>query len=216
MPLARIVIASLFMIAFVGPGCKKAKPTERESADRSPESPKSTSRERIVDPAATAQLGDEVEIEGYRIRPPRGYRSLKMPNGPAAMRGGSWAGSPRADGSSPTLLFLLATIPVGERLPAGEAGLAEFMSGIRKRRTDWSEIPPETCQIGGLRFFRAEWRGKEATSGRPMHGFLYFAVDGRTVIQLSSQDFEPYDQKSLPVGEAGALTFRKLTQSPSP
>ena len=42
-----------------------------------------------------------------------------------------------------------------------------------------------------------------------MHGFSYTALDGRTVIQLASQDVDDYQEEALKIAEAAALTFRR-------
>ncbi len=42
-----------------------------------------------------------------------------------------------------------------------------------------------------------------------MAGFTYFALDGGSVVQVSSQDFVPNSDEALPLAEASVLTFQK-------
>jgi hypothetical protein len=42
-----------------------------------------------------------------------------------------------------------------------------------------------------------------------MHGFSYVTIDKGLLVQISSQDVEPYDKEALGLAEAAALTFVK-------
>ncbi len=44
---------------------------------------------------------------------------------------------------------------------------------------------------------------------RKMAGFTYVALDGTSVVQVSSQDFVPHSNQALPLAEASVLTFQK-------
>lgn len=228
---ARSTLVLMLACIPLGTGCKKSKPKVTAEPEPSwkdtqrpplPNSGASTieqvKSEKLKprpapNPELMSQLSEEVQFNGYGVRPPKGYTLKQLPS---PLSGRAWTGQPRMDGTSPSFMCLVITIPPGERLPTGVSGFVELLAGVRKRRTDWTATPPEPCEIGGLRFLMAEWRGKSLDSGVPMRGFLYATFDGRTVIQLSSQDPEPYDQSSLPLAEAAASTFRRLTPSPSP
>lgn len=209
----RLVLAFLISVA-MNSGCKKSKPTETEPVK--PEKAETPAATQVRKPVDLSQLGEEVELEGYRIRPPRAYIASGPPPGPPRVRGIAWTGTRRADNSAPSLLFMLATIPEGERLPPLESGIQEFLGGIQKRRTDWKQSVPERIEIGGMPFMRAAWEGKETGSGRLMRGVLYLAIDGRTVIQLSSQDFEPHFPATLAIADVAIETFRKSSKKINP
>jgi hypothetical protein len=233
---ARSVLVLVLTCIPLGTGCKKSKPkvtaepepswkdTQRPPLPNLGESAAEPVKSDQLKPRPTpnpellSQLNEEVQFSGYGVRPPKGYTLKQLPSPLPSQKssGIGWVGQPRMDGTSPSFMFLVMSIPPGERLPTGVSAFVEFLASIRKRRTDWTTTPPEPCEIGGLRFLRAEWRGKNMDSGMPMRGFLYVAFDGRTVIQLSSQDPEPYDHSSLPIAEAAVSTFRKLSPSPSP
>ncbi len=51
--------------------------------------------------------------------------------------------------------------------------------------------------------------GNEQAQIRKMAGFTYFALDGGSVVQVSSQDFVPNSDEALPLAEASVLTFQK-------
>jgi hypothetical protein len=63
--------------------------------------------------------------------------------------------------------------------------------------------------VNGIEFLRARWSGTDKATERKMHGFIYVAVVGQQIIQLSSQDVEPHHGAALPVAEAAVQTFRK-------
>jgi hypothetical protein len=46
-------------------------------------------------------------------------------------------------------------------------------------------------------------------NGWKMHGFMFVAFDGHTVIQIQCQDVEPNHVEALKLGESAASSFRK-------
>ncbi len=161
------------------------------------------------DPQWRGDLAAEVGLPTFRIRPPRGYTLIEQP-GPGGARAFAWKGATRADGTAPYVMVTIATAPPGEtKMPTLEAALDTFLDGVRRRRVDWLRTPGEVGQVNGLTFIRARWSGIEPNSGVRMHGFMYIAIDGRNIIQLSSQDVEPHHDRALRLAEASALTFNK-------
>ncbi len=94
-------------------------------------------------------------------------------------------------------------------MPTLEAALDSFLGGVQRRRVNWQRTAPEVVQVSGLTFARARWSGTEPNSGTRMHGLMYVAVDGRNIIQLSSQDVEPHHDAALRLAEAAVLTFQR-------
>ena len=169
-----------------------------------------------TEPALLEQLDAEANEPGFSIRPPRGYQFLEQA-GPQGSRAFAWKGEPRPDGTSPYVMVMVAAIPSGEHAPPNdlERALDQFLSGVQRRRTDWSRTASERGQIHGVEFIRASWSGTEPARQLKTHGFSYVTLDGNTVIQVSSQDVEPYAKAALKLAEASALTFKLDDHEPS-
>jgi hypothetical protein len=59
-------------------------------------------------------------------------------------------------------------------------------------------------------FLRSRWSGADANNAnQKMHGAIYVAIDGKTYIQIMTQDVEPHHEEALEIGEAAILTFKK-------
>jgi hypothetical protein len=163
------------------------------------------------DPALLGDLGEEVEVGDYRIRPPRDYR--RLPAVSAQGRPGDsvyiWLGPARADGAVPRLRVLLLTPPPGEADNDLEDILDKFLKGAREHWRAWIQESVEAGRVNGLKFVRTRWSGISIATGQPTRGFIYLARDGETVIQISSQDVEPDHEQPLRLAETAALTFRK-------
>lgn len=160
-------------------------------------------------PPHLQKLSTKAELGAYQLRVPEGY-VLRTQPGPGGAMAHAWVGSPRSDGTRPYVMLTIAAPPPGEtnRYTRAQA-LAKFLEGIEKRRKHWKQSKAEEGTISGVRFVRAYWHGTEIETGRPMHGFNYVAMDGDTVIQLSSQDVEPHHRGALELAETAVLTFKK-------
>jgi hypothetical protein len=154
-------------------------------------------------------LAKEAVIAGFVLRPPSGYDALK-PEGPEGMQTFAWKGAERADGSSPYVMALIITAPPGEtEMPPLDVVLKQQLAGVERRRTGFTATKAEPVKVNGIEFLRARWSGTDKATERKMHGFIYVAVVGNQIIQLSSQDVEPHHGAALPVAEAAVQTFRK-------
>jgi hypothetical protein len=158
-----------------------------------------------------AQLAPEAFIDGYRLRPPRGYsQSRDLKSGAVVY---TWKGPPRLDGSCPQLLVLLFPLPAAERDLGLETTLRNFLTGYKGSQAalfpTWNQTPTERGQINSRDFVRARFNGSNATGLVRMSGFTYLTIDGEKMIVLCSQDLSPHDATSLRLAEAAALTFRK-------
>ncbi|MCI0662997.1 MAG: hypothetical protein L0220_18165 [Acidobacteria bacterium] len=91
-----------------------------------------------------------------------------------------------------------------------QQSLSTFLAGIEKRQKNWKQNKVEEGSIGGIKFIRSYWEGVDPKSGHSLHGFNYVAIDGEKVINLSSQDIDPFYKESLPLTESAVLTFKKF------
>lgn len=123
----------------------------------------------------------------------------------------AWKGIKRPDGTSPYLMVLLSPVPEGESVPDPDKILQSFMRAVAKNReADWKSTSPETGTINGINFIHAEWEGTDVATGKKMHGFMYVTIEGKDLIQISSQDVEPHHKAALKLAETAALTFHKI------
>jgi predicted Zn finger-like uncharacterized protein len=157
------------------------------------------------------RLAPETTVEGYRVRPPKGYTLKVMQK--VTSKGYGWAGPRGAGGTHSQFL-----ISVASPLPAEYANLTleqmldRMMKAVELRNAQgWTRTPTERGQINGLPFVRTYWSGFSSTLGRKMHGFWYLTRDGQTLVMLMSQDAEPGHEEPLKLAEAAALTFKKAS-----
>jgi hypothetical protein len=159
------------------------------------------------------RLAKEEVVEGYAFRPPAGYR-LERPEIPKNMvhvlKIYGWVGKKREDGTRPTIM--VNTVLPGTGKPftlTAEQAADNLLNAIKQGHTDWRQDKPEKGVVNGMDFVRVRWSGISSTKNRRMRGFIYLAFDGPKMLRLTSQDYVPEDEKSLPLAEASALTIRK-------
>ena len=198
----RSVLLPVLVLIAVPLGCNKAGDGRQNSKDASLANWQSASE-------ISGQLGEEQAVEGYAVRPPKGYTKSEAPGGPPGAKMIAWAGARRSDGTAPSVTMMVGIPPAGVTLPGLDEMLAQQLDSVKKRRQNWTQSVPEKGLIGGVTFARARWTGVDPASGRKMQGVCYSALDGRTVIQFQTQDIEPQHEQSLPLGEAAALSFKK-------
>lgn len=159
--------------------------------------------------ALTSELDAAHTIDKFTIRPPKGY----LPEtrlGPHGSKATAWAGSPRSDGTRPQVMVLTAKLPAEELQKYNlEQALDELVSSLRAHRTNWTQTTTEKGLINGLTFVRTRWKGVHPSNGFKMSGFVYVAIVGDTLIQLSSQDVEPHQEEALKLAESSVLTFER-------
>jgi hypothetical protein len=157
------------------------------------------------------KLGPMATVEEFQVRPPKGYSvSPPPPNAPAGMKGFAWAGALRDDKTAPQFMIVLQSPPPGEaKNMTLEQYLDKMLEGVKGRRTNWTQTPPERGQSNGLTFVRAYWTGTEPEKHWKMHGFMYVTKDASKFIHLTSQDVEPNHEQALKLAETAALTFKK-------
>jgi hypothetical protein len=196
--------SSLFLVlglVVVVIGCKqKATPTSEAETPLPDWKP---------DSALLDKLAEETELEGYLVRPPKGYAKTTPPGGPPGAKFTAWSGVARPDGTSPMFMIMVGSPPPKERLPSLNGFLTLMIDPVKQRHQNWSQTASERGTLNGLTFLRTRWSGTEPGKGWKMHGIMYVAIDGRNFIQLASQDLEPHHEQALKLGETAVQTFRK-------
>ncbi len=163
----------------------------------------------IPDKLLAKRLGTVVKIEKYTLQPPKDYHFLHK-NGPEGAKMFAWVSDERKDGTKATLLLNLVAPPVGEATKYALDQLADkLLGGVKRRRTNWHQEKTEIGLVNGLTFARINWTGTEPIHDLKMKGFNYVAIDGDTIIQLSSQDILSEANQALPIAEAAILTLKK-------
>lgn len=159
--------------------------------------------------ALLSKLGAEFTIDGYAIRPPRGYKMVSQKSG--VMQANLWKGDVRDNGTAPGLVLLVSTPPPGEKkLPTIEQALDMYLADIERNRKEWQRTKAERGTVNGLTFVRARWSGTDLQRGFPVNGFGYVFTDGKAYYTIGGQDIRPNGVTTLPLLEAAALTFRKV------
>lgn len=165
------------------------------------------------EPVSLKGLGAAETLEKYTIRIPKGYKLQRPNNAPAGSRMWAWTGAPRSDESRGSLMMILLTFPPAQREQLSQPSLEQFVekmvAAVKKQRTNWNQQKIENGVINGIRFARVRWEATDSRTQSPMRGFIYVARDGDTLVQFTSQDFEPETDNALPLAEASVLTFKK-------
>ena len=187
-PAVAVVLACVVLAVTIGAVAQPAGDSWRPSPDLLP-------RLAPADPVGV-----------YQLRPPPGYQPQDR-EGPSGTRSRAWVGATRPDGTRPYVMVTLAVPPAEAAPPTLAELLGRMLTPLRQRRRNWTESRPEMGTLGGIAFARAYWRGTDAATRLPMHGFNYVALDGPTIINISSQDVAPHIREALALAEAAVLTF---------
>ena len=159
------------------------------------------------DASAATKLGPAEKVDGFLIDPPKGYLRV-VPPGPEDTKFTGWVSDSRADGTRAQLVVMTFT-PSGEVHQADlEPGLKALIDNMQAGRRDRKQGAYEHGSINGLPFVRTRWEAFDTTVGRTIFAFNYLTFVRGTVVQISSQDVEPYQKSALELAEASVLTFR--------
>jgi hypothetical protein len=161
--------------------------------------------------AFLGDLAPETQVQGYRLRPPKGYsfQQRAVLNGTLYI----WKGITRPNGSSPGLIMTINPVPPLELANTTldqqfSAFLTSFKNSQRFQVPDLANTASEHGEIDGVKFVRCRLTGNVVGKGK-LHGFCYLGIVGSNLISMTSVDFEPHDQTTLRVAETAALTFKK-------
>ena len=132
---------------------------------------------------------------------------LKSSGGATA---GQLTGAMRSDKSQTSMVVMSRNDVKGAYSPKLLAGavLDSAEAGIKgKYHHKVSVTPREYGTINGL--YAARERLRVSVPGRsPGSGFLYVVLSGRSLMIVGGLDFKPYDQQTIPIIEASALTMK--------
>jgi hypothetical protein len=159
------------------------------------------------DAALLNQLDQEKTIQGFRIRPPQGYRFQEQ-----QVQGSKifmWLGPARPDGTLPTLTISMMTLSPQEASLPLEKTLEMYIAGMKLSLPTLTNAGAERGQINGLKFIQTKLTAKNPKLGKDLNGFSYLAQDGRTGIAINFLDYAPHHEKTLKLGETAARTFKK-------
>jgi hypothetical protein len=130
-------------------------------------------------PQWSTKLAPARKFNFGEIRAPKGY-ALQQKPAPGG-QGYAWVGVEGEDGTRPYLMLMSLTMPEAEaKKYTAEAVLNAFLQGVKARHENWSRSIAE--------------RG---------------TINGRSLVQISSQQTQPDDYGALKLAEAAALTFKK-------
>jgi hypothetical protein len=150
------------------------------------------------DVSLAAKLDPPQKLEQFLIRLPKGYIPIRQP-GPAGSVIDGWAGEPRADGTRGQVVILRFSPGPDEIVKQAdmEPALLTLVEGFQKGKINWKQEAVEHGVINGIPFVRLRWSAVHSSLNRKMSGFSYLTIIGRVVIQLSSQDVEPFHVDAL-------------------
>ena len=159
------------------------------------------------DRALVKQLVPAAAFAGCTFLHPNGYQINRRNT--AHVHAFDWVSPVREDGSRGVIVVTWMIPPKQElnRLPLNEY-LNAALETESTIRIDWNTSPIERGSINGTPFNRVYWTGKDKYNQIPMHGFIYITRVGNKIIEFSSQDFVPTEEKYLALAEASILTFK--------
>jgi hypothetical protein len=206
-----LMALALILPFVVTAGCSKPN-TQSTPGDSKSIEPTSRSGQQALptwtpDSAVLEKLDAYQDIDNYQFRPPKGYPSVSGKTLAPGSKIFGWGGTLRPDQTAP-MITVMVVKPMPVQKPP-EQLMQDFLNGIKQRRQDWQQSTFERGSVNGLTFLRARWSGTEPTKRWKMHGLMYVAQDGTTLIEISTQDVEPNDKEALKISEAAALTFKR-------
>lgn len=125
-----------------------------------------------------------------------------------------WRGKPRQDQTCSVFMISTATQTPYQKEPLTvEEGMKVLLDSLRSgRKEGWTQTSVERGTIDGRTFLRAYWSGLEPNKKKMMHGFCYTTVEGKDLVMISGQDFEPFCKETVAQSEAAALTYRIVSK----
>jgi hypothetical protein len=154
------------------------------------------------------ELGPEVPIEGYRLRPPLGFNQSTRQRGQAVQH--FFKSPARADGTFATFLVGTIDIPPTES-DQPEQLMGSILAALKKEARQAFPViahtKMESGKVNGLTFYRSYMKGSNA--GKTVEGFVYLTLEGRKVFVVTFLDLSPYVANTFKVAEAAALTCNK-------
>lgn len=163
-----------------------------------------------ADKASIRELGEEVEVFGVKIRPPKGFEFQEPISGPAQAQIASWI-QRREGAADRAVQFSVTPIPGNMDMPTAEFALGKLFERVRKskKRDGLKQDPITMGFVNGIEFARTTW-----TSGTPgfdsaQEGYFYVTVSDGMIYQLATQDSQTAPESDLDICHASILSFKK-------
>ncbi|MEO7718950.1 MAG: hypothetical protein ABIY70_22350 [Capsulimonas sp.] len=156
--------------------------------------------------AHAADLGDAATVEGYTLRPPKGYTKGDLPMGDQGAMMTAWQGQPNEMGMRPMMIVQTAavkkssTAPVEDGMDAAVEMLRRFMPAVQVEAMQYGTVHGLEC---------AHTSYTAAQNGMNFHGVIYSIHDGDKLVIVGGMDAAPNSDKSMPIMEAACQSIKK-------
>ncbi|BDI28521.1 hypothetical protein CCAX7_005720 [Capsulimonas corticalis] len=157
--------------------------------------------------AHAADLGAEIQTDGYALRPPKGYVRGELPMGDQGVSVTAWEGQPNEMGMRPMFVFRTTPVkgahavsPIEDGLDTGVEMLRRFIPSVQVDATQYGMVHGLEC---------AYTTYTAAPNAQNFHGVIYSIHDGDKVIIAGGIDTAPTSDKSVPIIEAACRSIRK-------
>lgn len=162
------------------------------------------------DDAAVGKLDKEVSVLGIKIRPPRGFESQPIVDGPENSKLTSWI-QRRDDGTVRAVQLMV--VPIVEEMgsPTAVQALKNLYGDVRPtgRRGGSQQDPVEMGFVNDVEFARTSWkRGNVGFDSNAEEGYFYVAIIGDKIYQLMTKDTQEAPDGELDVCHASILSFK--------
>jgi len=160
----------------------------------------------FADAASASELGEEVDVLGIKIRPPKDFQFQAPVDGPNDSKIASWI--QRRDAFSVRAVQLMvAPIPSEIRKPTPANALNLLFENPGQRRN--GQEPISMGIVNDIEFARTSWIKGAAGRSNGDEGFFYVAIIGDKLYQLSTHDSNNAPDGDLEVCHASILSFKK-------
>lgn len=129
-------------------------------------------------------LGEEIEFEGYRIRPPKNIPRREMPTPAPSIKIAAWTeGHPKSNRPSSGVILVCVPNPTDLTTtpPDWARGASNSLSAFGKMFKDVKQIAGSRMQVNGLEAYRSEFMGKTANE-ELVAGIILILIDNKNVM----------------------------------
>ena len=209
-------MAFLVVVGMLAFGCDSGNGTPQSRSSTQVPSPPPPPPPGVVwqpDTAILDQLLPYQDVEGYQVRPPKGWGVRPVPSS-SNQKNFSWCGPRRADVTLPEVQILLITIPPASQVEFKGATLEKVFDlafqGVSTTNRNIRFSDKEGGQVNGVPFMRAKTTDRfQVRGGGDLSGVMYVGRDETTIFVLQFFDGKSHYDESVKLGTAAILTFRK-------
>jgi hypothetical protein len=211
----------MLLAAMLLPGCGKDSEQDAEKSDRDAVTvtePASQATAPVADTKSVViELGELTSPDGfspYQIRPPVGYKASTHDDKENAN-----AKIYRWQGELYDLTSTLSSMPYldvtiwkdSTGATTAEYEIAQELKSLSDSKSDWQQSDITSDPLNQLPFYKCDYQFSDDRFGSGK-GFLYGAVDGGTVILMSSAVYASGSYDDLDIARASARTFQKSAE----